>query len=121
METNEEKLKTTTFFIEATSYERFSLWKEHHEKEMWEEDNMGFWTQIGQLGKGKPVCVSFSFAKLWGTRICFYDVTSRYSDYTMVENYIKDNYPVKWDNGTRVAMTDAMNFHLALGFCRGGK
>ncbi len=70
--------------------------------------------QNNKLGRGyidkdekKPVCVSFMFAKIFDKRICFYDVTSRYSDSAMVEKWITDNYPVKWDNGSRIAMTAA--------------
>ena len=43
-----------------------------------------------------------------------YEATSRYVDHTLVKNYIKENYPVKYDNNTRLAMTDAMNFHLVV-------
>jgi len=118
----EQKLKKTVFFIEATSCEQFYLWKEYHEKIDWEEDNMGFWEQIGCIGGDieKPVCVSFTFAKIYGKIICFYDVTSRYSDSVMVENWIEENYPVKWDNGSRKAMTDAINFHHAINCCKNG-
>jgi len=71
-----------------------------------------------KIGKEKhPVCVDFSFAKINGKYVCFYDATSRIVDHQMVENYIKENYPVKWDSGSRTAMTDGMNFHHCLDFC----
>lgn len=79
---------------------------------------MGFYQVIGKINKNKPVCVSFSFAKIYGKRICFYYSSGRYSDSVMVENFIESNYSVKWDNGTRRAMTDAMNFHHAIDACR---
>jgi hypothetical protein len=94
------------------------LWKEFHEQVDWQEDNMGFYQVIGKINKNKPVCVSFSFAKIYGKRICFYYSSGRYSDSVMVENFIESNYSVKWDNGTRRAMTDAMNFHHAIDACR---
>lgn len=115
----ERKLKETVFFIETTSCERQFLWEEnqrckgqdHHVD--WKQDMMGFWQTIGHVNgrKHQPVCVSFSFALLNGKRVCFYEVTSRFSDSVMVEEFIEKRYPVKWDNGTRRAMTDAMNFH----------
>lgn len=116
----EQKLKETVFFVEATGCERHFLWKENEERKGqehhldWKQDMMSFWETIGYIGKGKsrPVCVSFSFALLDGKRVCFYDATSRYVDHTMVEEFI-ERYPVKWD-GTRRAMTDAMNFHLVI-------
>lgn len=114
--TKEEKMKTTVFFIEANSFEILQLWKECKEETKWEEDSMGFSQVIGYLDEHnemKPVNVSFTFAKIFGKRICFYDVISRFSDSQMVENYLETNYPVKYDNGTRRAMTNSMNFHNA--------
>ena len=118
MNNQEERLKTSVFFIEATSFEKHYLWKEFEKETGWEQDLMGFGQMIGHIGKNKPVFVSFSFAKIHGKIICFYEVTSRYADHTMVEEWIEKNYPVKWDNNTRRAMTDAMNFHLAIDCCK---
>ena len=117
---NEEKMASSVFFIEATSYEQMCLWKENHQQTDWEEDVTGFIQKIGTLGRNKPVCVVFTFAKIYGKRICFYEVTSRYADYKMVEDYLEKNYPVRWDNNTRRAMTDAMNFHLTIDACLNG-
>lgn len=126
MESCEEKMKSVVYFIEANSFEQHALWKEWVNPEMWnfwrsdwEEDSSGFWQQIGKISnhKNKPVCVSFNFAKLFGQRICFYNTTSRYVDHTMVEEWIKTNYPVKHDNNTRWSMTDTNNFHHAVHEC----
>ena len=106
-----EDFKDVIFFIEATSFEQYSLWLQHKSEVVWEQISEGFWMKIGEIGRGKPVCLSFSFAKIYGKKICFYDVTSRYSDSKMVENFLVETHPVKWDNGTRRAMTNAMNFH----------
>jgi hypothetical protein len=114
MNEQEAKLKTSVFFIEATHYEKFSLWRRFHETSIgWVEDNLGFCIIVGSLGKNKPVNVSFSFATLNGKRVCFYEAISRYVDHTMVEEFIEKNYPVKWGNDRR-AMTDADNFHLVI-------
>ena len=120
--TSEDKLKDCVFFVEANSYEQFALWKENHSKKRlkWEEDNSGFSIIVGNIGKGKPVNVAFNFAKIRGKRICFYEAISRYVDHDMVEKWIEKNYPVKWDNGNRRAMTDAMNFHHAIDACQNG-
>ena len=61
-----------------------------------------------------PVNVSFTFDIINGERICFYDVISRFSDSQMVEKFLKENYPIKYDNGSRDAMTNAQNFHHAI-------
>ena len=39
-------------------------------------------------------------------------------DHVMVEEFIENNYPIKWDHGIRRAMTDAHNFHNAMDACR---
>lgn len=118
-ETWEDKCKTSVFFVEANAFERFCLWEKHSKETCWEDDNAGGWERIGFVDKKKkkPIFVEFWFAKIHGKRICFYSTTSRHNDSQKVEEYIKENYPVKWDNGTRVAMTDAMNFHHAIDAC----
>lgn len=124
MESFEEKMKSSVFFVEANSFEQFTLWRSwenewNYESKDWEQDNTGAMIEVGRISnhKNKPVCVSFGFAKLFGQRICFYSVCSNFSDYQMVENWIKTNYPKTYDDG-RVAMTDAMNFHHAVHECK---
>jgi hypothetical protein len=116
----EEKITTSVFFIEANSYETLSLWKEFAKETKWEQDNLGFYQKIGCIDndENKPIFVSFMFVKIFGKRICFYETTSRYNDSVLVENWIKTNYPVKWDNNSRTAMTNAMNFHHAIDCCK---
>jgi hypothetical protein len=106
---DDNRLETSVYFVEANSFERLKLWEEYHKEVDWEEDNSGFYQTVGELGKGKPISVCFVFDKIYGVRICFYDVTSRYSDYVMVEKFIKENY-------TR-NLTNAMNFHHAIQEC----
>ena len=113
MDWEEANLFSSIFFVEATHCEQFYLWKEYHKKCYWEQISEGFGRTIGHIDE-YPVFVSFNFAKIYGKRICFYEATSRYVDHTMVEEYIKTYYPLRWDNNTRIAMTDAMNFHHAI-------
>jgi hypothetical protein len=113
---SEDKLKETVFFVEATDYERHEIWRKLHVKHDYEHDNMGFSQHIGNI-KNDPsmgVHVCFLFSYLYGYRICMYNATSRFVDHTMVEEYIKTNWPVKWDNGNRIAMCDANNMHLCV-------
>jgi len=118
MESNEDKLKSTVFFIEADSFSKHVLWKDNHKNCDWKEDTSGFHTKIGHIGKGnkRPVTVMFFFAKIYDQRICFYNATSRFVDHDMVEEYIKENWPVRYNNGSW-AMCDAENFHLATNHC----
>ena len=117
-ELKEHKIKTSVFFISANCFEQFTLWQQH--RDIWVEDLCGFSEVIGHIDgdKEKPINVSFSFAKLYGKRICFYYVCSRYNDIEMVEEFIWKNYPVKYDKGTRRAMTNATNFHHAIDACK---
>lgn len=92
----------------------------YHENTQWVEDPSGMRLVIGHINGNAemPVCVDFSFATIHGKRICLYEAVSRFVDHTMVEDWIENNYPVKWDNNTRRGMTDAMNFHLAIDRCK---
>jgi len=118
----EAKLKSSVFFVEANSCEKLELWKECGEEYKIDikQDNYGFSQIIGHINDDKemPVCLCFSFNIIEGCRVCFYESTSRFSDRTMIEEWLKENYPVKWDRGTRTAMTNAMNFHHAIDHIR---
>lgn len=121
MDDKEHKLQTTRFFVEATDEEKFYLWKENKyqtDPELkfdWEEDNAGFMQCVGKINDDDmPVWVSFMFAKINNVRVCFYNATSRFVDHQMVEKFIEENYPVKYDKGSRIAMTNATNFHHAV-------
>lgn len=119
--TQEDKLKTSVFFIEATSCEQFYLWKEWNKECNWQEDNFGHSQIIGFLDKKKkvkPINISFSFAKIFGKRICFYTAISRFIDQELIREWLDKNYPVMWDNGKRRAIADAQNFHLAVDRCK---
>lgn len=134
--TFEDKLKATDFFVEASSHEQHELWAEWHhyptEKRMkdpsneeplsWVQDYAGFSKVIGHI-KNDPdlsVNVSFSFALIKDKYVCFYEPVSRYVDWTMVEEWILGNFPVKYEKGRRSAKTNAANFSNCVWFCRRG-
>src|SRR5688500_18430890 len=106
-----KELNNVVFFVEATSYEALCLWEELNHKCKWEQC-MGYSFHIGNVkdDPDMPIQVSFMINKIYGKEVAFYEATSRYVDHTMVENWIKKHHPVKYDNGTRWAITDAMNF-----------
>lgn len=110
---SDDKLKETVFFIEANDFERHQIWRELHEKYEYDHDSMGSGAHIGNI-KGDPelpVNVQFLFSYLKGYRVCMYSATSRYVDNTMIENYIKSKYPVKYDKDRRTAICDANHYH----------
>jgi hypothetical protein len=114
----EWKLRTSIFFVEATSEEQFHLWsdnKYHMEPKYrhdWQQDHAGFAEQIGCVNNDEkmPIWIAYSFAIIDGYRVCFYEATSRFVDHDLVEKHI-EKYDPKYDNGKRRAMTNATNFH----------
>lgn len=120
----DEKLKRSSFFVEANKFEQFILWKDnyHNNKDVdkleWVQDTSGFFREIGSIGHNKPVTVNFTFCIIGETYICFYYPSSRYVDYKMVEDWIEKNYPVKYDGDSRRAMVDAANFSTCKNFCK---
>lgn len=127
----EEKLRRTDFFVEANGFEKSQLWSQYYYDKKnkkgelpkdvleWVQDSGGFGKTIGYIGVGKkrPVTVHFSWYAIGDKYICFYEPTSRFVDWTMVEKWIEKNFPVMYDNGTRRAMTSASNFHNCYHFC----
>lgn len=115
----EDFLKKTTFFVEG---DKFTVWREWKDKELiWEDFNMGHAIQVGTVesgGEKYPVNVSFSYARIGDSLVTFYSCDSRCCDWTMIENYLTENYPIKYDNGTRRAMVNSNNFHNCYSFCK---
>lgn len=106
-ETIDDKLKSSVYFIETTSYEKQKVWELYHEKTNWESDGEGVYRQIGWIGNPKKeriVSVHFGFAKIYGKRICFYEAATRFVDWAMIEKYIKTNY-------RNIPLGSASNFH----------
>lgn len=120
----------TEFLVEADSFSKFALWKEHHGDIEWVCDNegvafvVGFLTSFNRKDPSKeetlPVYTTFNWAKLNGHRVCFYYSYSRVTDWLMVERWVESIcYPLYDD--TRHAHCDAMNFHHCLQFCKRDK
>jgi hypothetical protein len=113
-------LKEAVYFIEANSFEELSLYEENERKGNymnWIDIHEGGSKKIGKINDNDelPVYLTFSFAKIYDQVICFFDVSSRFSDSEMVRNYIKDCYEVKHDS--QQVITNAMNFHHAVHTC----
>jgi len=104
------RFEDTEFLIEADDFAQHALWREWHDKVIWEQDSSGLLYSVGELG-GYPVTVSINWAKLNGHRVCFYSDSSRVVDWTMIEEWLnKVCYP-RWGNNSRHARTNATNFH----------
>lgn len=125
--TLEQRLTKTVFAVEATSTEQFFLWRENaHESPdrpkgyvpvFWQQVNPGYMETIGHIGK-RPVCVCCQWVILDGQWVMFYDCTSQVADHAMVDKWLNKVFKRKWDNGTRYAQCDAMNFGHCLAAVR---
>jgi hypothetical protein len=123
-------LKCAVFVVEASSYEKQSLW-EHYAQDSadliprtsaarvpWIDQNRGWWFQVGRIAR-RPVVISVFGALLNERPVLFYEATSAVVDWKQIEGWFKENCWPTWDNGTRRAHCDAMNFHHCLEVVRG--
>jgi hypothetical protein len=131
------RFKDTEFVVEADSYSQHELWYNFHapskneiegrdygvfipneSKVEWEQDNCGTMYQTGILAK-RPVCTTFLWVKLDGHRIVFYENTSQVVDTVQVEKWLNKHCCPRWDKGTRIARTNASNFHHVIHHVKG--
>jgi hypothetical protein len=123
-----ELFEGVEFLVEASDYEKQTLWERYYYKPFnpeavvkdWQQVSMGHGITIGHLGD-RPVCVSIFYAILDGHKVMFYDATSQVVDHAMIDEWLKHHTleKVRWDNGTRWAHTNAMNFHHCLHYIQG--
>lgn len=111
--TLEELLSATKFAVEATGFERHMLWRDHHQRTSWEGHPAGYGIELGKIGD-MPVMLSTTFQAIDGHVVLFYHPTSQMVDYRMIEAWLNKNVATKWDKGTRIARTNAMNFSHCL-------
>lgn len=118
--TLEQLFKEAQFFVEVTSFEKTVLKESFKKLISWEDDGYGYGYTVGYLKKGTkkmPVSIHVNCSTIGNKRVLFYEPTSVVVDYNMIENFLEKNFPIKYDNGTRRAMTNASNFHNCYHFC----
>jgi hypothetical protein len=106
------------FFVEATSTEQHFLWAENdREKRLqWEQVRVFYFIKVGRVD-GKDVLAEVGMAKLNGHPVCFYYFAGHYWCRDMVEKWLQKRFQPRWDSGSRLAYTDAMNFHHCIHHC----
>jgi hypothetical protein len=114
----DHRFKNTGFVVEANSFEEHTLWREYHKSEVWEQETAGLMIEVGKVNE-LPVCISCTWSIINGMRVLFWDATSRMVDHKMIEAWFEENCCPRWANDTRVAKTNAMNFHRAVDASRG--
>jgi len=122
-----EQLKKVKFFVEANSFEQQQLWYDYYFKDgvekkinSWKQESSGFSLTLDNIKikrKSWPIVVSFNFATINDIYICFYYATSVVVHHGIIEKILHTNYPIKYDKGTRLAYTDASNFHNVYHYC----
>jgi hypothetical protein len=130
----DKRMSKVKFFIEADSFAQHELWGKwandalkfmgkhpDHELLDWQQDHSGFSLTIDEIKYKRetfPIVVSCSFATLNGQYVCFYYGCSMLVHHEIIEDFLKTNWPVKYDKGTRLAFTNASNFHNCAHFCQ---
>jgi len=105
-----EEYKNVVAVCEANSYEMLCLWKENHERVVWQEESQGRSIIVGGVtieGERFPVVMCIFCAKLNGKRILFFEATSLVVHHDMVKDAIREIVPDR-------PIRDAMNFHNVL-------
>lgn len=116
--TFKQMLQKTAFVVEATSFEQHCLWMQHsidsnnriYSPVNWEQINPGWIVNVGELNN-MPINILISWAKNDGCLVMFWYSCSRITDSVKAEEWINKSFNGKWDNKTRDAITNAMNFH----------
>lgn len=110
---HKEFLEGVVGVLEASSFEKFTLWKEyaHTKKITWKDSNGGPCLNIGNITKDKPVYVSMSILEANGKRLLVIDPTGTYVDWPMIDTWLEKHLPHSAfkENGF-VNKSDAQNF-----------
>jgi hypothetical protein len=121
---DDEYLEDVEWIIEATSKERFQIWKDYHEKMNWEEVNFGLSYEIlimmvkpkgSEKEEALPVMLELSFAIVNGHKIAFYTSNSRLVHWGYIEAFLITYFQRTHDGYTRWNHTNASNVHNCFG------
>ncbi len=122
---SDEMLKTQ-FVVEATGCEVLMLWGQFSTESMTKgKDNTYTWVQhyqghmitVGEF-HGFPVTIALRWFTINGVLVMFWEPISRVVDHEMIKDWLLANCAPRWDHGTRLAHTNAMNFHHVLDHIR---
>jgi hypothetical protein len=105
----ESNLKRTVFVVTANSYEVLELWKDFKDEFGFEQEPMGYSERVGTCAR-MPVVIYCRWMRLNGLLIMFIEATSQVVDWRLIDKWLDKNCNPKWDQGSRIARTDAMNF-----------
>lgn len=98
----EEMIKGCHYLVEATSFEKMTIWKDY--KDHWHQSQFGTGPTVGKID-GRPVCISVLVDKVYGEPVVFWHATSQAVDYVLIERFFKEHLAKDF------MQVDAMNFH----------
>lgn len=123
---NQEVFKDVEWIIEATSQERFGIWKDFKEKYKWEQICTGYSFVILELEvkpvgykikkQVLPINIEFFFAMVEGHKIAFYDSPSLLSHHGYIEAFLITYFQRTHDKYSKWNYTDATNAHNCLNY-----
>lgn len=107
--------KKVDYAIEATDNEAFFLWEKHHEAHSWQQNYHGYLATakvikvLGEDGTAAsfPICVSLTWCVIDGRTVLFYEPTSRFVDWNVIHEFVKENLL-----NPRHTKTNAANPHI---------
>lgn len=108
-----KRLGETVFYVEATSFEKLTLWQAWHDRISWEQVDPGFVETVGHLD-GRPVNIVLHWDRIGGCMVLFWNACSQVVDHAMIDEWFRQNPPPMWDGDRRRGSTDAMNFHYCI-------
>ncbi len=110
---SDKLIADTQFWVEATGFERHSLWVEWNEKIQWERLPEGCVITVGILDS-RPVNLGLTWTRLNGHLICFWDTHSQVVDHVQIEAWLDKTTLGKRTWEDRCITCDSMNFHHCL-------
>ena len=124
-DTAENRLTHTAFLVEADSFAVHALWGDHaanslypsfnprtqtrvYEPVTWEQLD-GWLITVGTIGK-HPVCISITWNRINGHLVAIWYSCIQVTDCVQAEDWLAKHFTAKYDEGSRRAWCDAMNF-----------
>lgn len=129
-------LEDVVWLVEASSEERFQIWKKYHDQYEWQEVSTGhgytlLTLEVSAFQKGKtpvskpyhiketlPVTINFTYAIVNGYKICFYDSSSLLVHHGYIEAFLHTYFQRTHDHYTRWNHTNATNFHNCIHYLK---
>lgn len=109
----DERFSDIVALVEATSTERFFLWREFNRLTAWQSDETDRAINIYNTLTGRPINLCFAFVKINNKRVAFYECISQLKDYAIIDKWLANNLP----NSSVILHCDALNFHQVVHEC----